>query len=57
MAETNVASVFSEILANIKISSLARLISQYPGVTLELPHVLEQKTPNVAHATDQGVKV
>jgi len=52
MAETNIASVFGEILPHIEVSSPARLISLYPGETVKLPEVLEEQSANIAHATD-----
>jgi hypothetical protein len=42
VAKTDVAISFGEILADIEISSLARLISLYPGESVELPEVLEE---------------
>ncbi len=57
MAETDIASVFSEILPHIEVSTSARLISLYPGETVKLPEVLEEQSANIAHAPYEAVIV
>ncbi len=57
MAETNIAMVFGEIFANIKVSSPARLISLYPGETVKLPKVLEEQASSISDSTDKRMVV
>jgi len=51
MAEPYVALSFGEILADIVVSSPARLILLYPGESVELPEVFKEQASNVAHPT------
>jgi len=41
MAESDLATVFCEIFADIKIGTFAGFILLYPGKAIQFPHILE----------------